>query len=342
MSTSVPTKCIGCGSDRLSYRRAYRTNTKFGRRVFRGASLFECDVCHLVQLAPQPDPQVLADYYAWDYRRVAIYGTDVADPATFPKDNLFYYNRGQSAASLLAPHVASPRPVILDIGAGYGHVLHALAERFPESERMAIEFSAVCVRHLEKLGVRVFDQPAESVLPDLDKQFDLVIISHVLEHVQDPRALLELVRTKLKPGGLLYVEVPNIPLEAVLRYPDHVWAPRYDEPHISFFSEDALRGLLESIGLDVEFADTAGPEYRYISPLRFRMPHARWAIQRLIPKPLFHFLRRRVLTKPLRVNEREEAFYKYGGFRIWIRSISRWPGKAAANASLRSEAYAST
>jgi hypothetical protein len=99
-------------------------------------------------------------------------------------------------------------------------------------------------------------------------------------------------------------------------------------------------------GFEVQLCDTAGPEYRYVSWVKFRLPHGRWSVQKMIPPPLFHFLRKVSITKRLRVQEREHAFYKYGGFRIWVRSVSRKPlaqttvksdgqdvGKLEANAS---------
>ncbi|MBI1790681.1 MAG: class I SAM-dependent methyltransferase, partial [Acidobacteria bacterium] len=223
----------------------------------------------------------------------------------------------------VAPRVRAESPRILDIGAGFGHILYALGERFPKSRRTAIEFSGVAARHLQSIGVDVITEPVENVLPRMEGQFDVVVISHVLEHLLDPGAVLKLIRSSLAPNGVLYVEVPNIPADSLLRFPDHVWAPRFDEPHITFFSTGSLHTLLESRGLTALFCDTAGPFYRYISSLRFRMPTARWFIQHKMPPALFHFLRRQSFTKPVRMREREESFYQYGGCRIWIRSISQ-------------------
>lgn len=303
--------------------RPYRTKTDAGREIFSDSHLRECVSCGLVQAVPRPSLQELSDYYAVDYRAAYCAGEDVADVEAFPKDNLFYYNRGQSIAELLSPHIDGEAPEILDVGAGYGHTLAALGERYPDSERTAIEFSDVCVRHLRSLGVEVHDEPAEDVLPRIERSFDVVVVSHVLEHLLNPREILELLRSHLRPGGVLYIEVPNIPRETIGRFPDHVWAPRFDEPHVSFFSADVLRGMLASADLEVEFCETAGPRYRYISGWRYRMPTMRWLVQGLIPRPIFHFLRRSSFTRAVRVREREDAFYEYGGLRLWIRAVSR-------------------
>lgn len=303
--------------------RGYRMNTTYGPAVFGDAWLLGCAQCGLAQVSPRPDPHALGRYYESDYRSGRVYGTDVSDPAQFPRDNLFYFNRGQSIAELVAKHVRTERPQILDIGTGFGHVLHALGERFPQSRRLAIEFNDYAVDHLTSLGIEVITDSVEAALPKLGTQFDVIVLSHVLEHLLEPRAVLQLLHDKLAPGGVLYVEVPNIPAESLRRYPDNVWAPRYDEPHLTFFNATALQELLRRERFDVEFCDTCGPEYRYISALRFRTPPLRYALQRLLPHRAFLFLRSLRATQPLRVREREAAFYEYGGFRIWIRSVSR-------------------
>lgn len=326
----VASRCLLCGSPSLAPRRRYRTKTKHGRAIFGETWLHECQDCGLVQSGPCPTLQQLADYYAVDYRNGCFAGADVADLSQFPLDNLFYYNRGQSIAELVAPYLTAQRstgqsPRILDIGAGYGHILHALGERFPTATRTAIEFSEVCVTHLRSLGITVHAEPAETVLPRLNEQFDLIVLSHVLEHLLDPQSMLQMIHERLAPGGLLYIEVPHIPAEAVTDYIDSVWAPRFDEPHITFFSPQPLTRLLQQAGFAVPFCDTAGLVYKRVSRLAFEMPHWRWFLQRVMPRSFFHFLRRQRLMQPLKVKTREDSFYQYGGFRIWIRSISQKP-----------------
>lgn len=315
--------CLGCAGTAGSPVRPYRMNTPHGRQVFGQPRLFECAQCGLVQVEPGPSAAALDTYYRIGYRKHNLFGSDVADTSRFPLDNVFYYNRGQSIAELVAPHITTQAPRVLDIGAGYGHILHAFGERYPDAQRQAIEHSDVCVQHLRRIGMDVVSRPVEEVLPELKSRFDVIVLSHVLEHILEPRPVLNLIRESLAPGGLLYIEVPNIPRESLLRYPDHPWAPRWDEPHITFFSLDSLRRLIGSSSFAEVFCDTGGPHYRHISGARYWLPPGKAFLLNLLPRPVFHFLRRQRVTAGLRVQTREETFYQYGGFRIWIRSIWR-------------------
>jgi len=315
--------CLGCAGTGGSAVRRYRTNTPHGRELFGRPELYECSACGMVQVEPGPSADALDAYYRADYRKHKLYGSDVADTSRFPLDNLFYYNRGRSIAELVAPHVTVAAPRVLDIGAGYGHILHAFGERYPEAERLAIEYSDACVRHLEGIGVTVENRAVEEVLPALEGRFDVVVLSHVLEHLREPRAVLELIRRSLVPGGVFYVEVPNIPRESLRRFPDNPWAPRWDEPHITFFDVDALKRLMGAAGFEERFCDTGGPYYRYIPGWRFRLPPGKATLLNLLPRPVFHFLRGQTFTSGMRVQTREPSFYEYGGFRIWIRSVWR-------------------
>ena len=75
---------------------------------------------------------------------------------------------------------------------------------------------------------------------------DLVCCRHVLEHVEDPPAFVATVREAMGAGAVLYVEVPAA--EYMLETAG-VWDVIYE--HCSFFTEPALRRLLETTGLEV-------------------------------------------------------------------------------------------
>lgn len=324
-------RCLACGAGGLRAVRPYRLDSPHARPLFGGAQLYECAGCGLVQMAPLPDGPALDRYYAETYRSGGKRGAEAASADDFPRDNLFFLHRGESIAALLAPlarerGLAAPR--ILDVGAGFGHILHALGQAFPDSRRFALEISDVCVRHLRSIGISVFTVPTEAWLDRSTESFDIIVLSHVLEHLRDPVATLRRLRERLTPRGLLYVEVPNIPAGSLTRYPDHPWAPRFDEPHLTFFSEATLRGVLERAGLAVAFLSTAGPHYREVPAWRYRMPPLVPLAASLLPAGVKRFLRRQRFTAPVQTFGAAGPFFQYGGAGIWLRSVST-PGEGS-------------
>jgi SAM-dependent methyltransferase len=75
---------------------------------------------------------------------------------------------------------------------------------------------------------------------------DLVCCRHVLEHIEDPRAFAATIREAMDEDAVLYVEVPSA--EHMLETTG-VWDVIYE--HCSYFTEPALRRLLESTGFQV-------------------------------------------------------------------------------------------
>jgi len=139
-----------------------------------------------------------------------------------------------------------PHDGILDIGAGEGSILSRLAELGFGESHTAIDVSqtgidAIRSRELPSLvECRCFD--GESI-PYPDAQFDLAILSHVVEHVEHPRKLLyEAARV----ARHVFVEVP---LEHNLRLPRDFVAD--DLGHINAYTATSVRRLLQSCGLEV-------------------------------------------------------------------------------------------
>jgi SAM-dependent methyltransferase len=103
---------------------------------------------------------------------------------------------------------------------------------------------------VRKAGIPIFTGNLD-VLQDQEGSFDLVTMWHVLEHLHDPAADLRLVRRLLADGGSLLIEVPNSDsIIAKLFRAD--WVP-WDLPrHLSHFTPDSLRRMLEEAGFRVQ------------------------------------------------------------------------------------------
>ena len=75
--------------------------------------------------------------------------------------------------------------------------------------------------------------------------FDVIVLSHVLEHLLDVRAAVASMFSLLSPGGLVYLEMPD-----ATRYTDCLVAPFHDfnTEHINHFSPRTLRLLMDDHG----------------------------------------------------------------------------------------------
>jgi SAM-dependent methyltransferase len=75
------------------------------------------------------------------------------------------------------------------------------------------------------------------------KEYDLVLLTHILEHIYDPKSFLEKVVNLLDSSGRILIEIP------VLEEPDQ-WPPGYFTfEHVNYFSETSLLNLLSLLNL---------------------------------------------------------------------------------------------
>lgn len=120
---------------------------------------------------------------------------------------------------------------MLDFGCGGGGLAHALAARFPDIQFFGFDVNADFPSDLPNLRF-------ESVLPD--QTHDLVILSHVVEHIVDLSEVTSLFDL-VADSGLIYIEMPD-----PARYQDFE-QPQFgyyvDRLHINHFSQRSLLRL---------------------------------------------------------------------------------------------------
>lgn len=134
---------------------------------------------------------------------------------------------------------------ILDIGCGNGGLLLALKQRGYKNLK-GLDPSVVCVNNIRKQGIEaivggIFDNNSGGL-------FDLIILTHVFEHVYDLQLAVRNISAKLKPDGKLYIEVPD-----ASRYDKFYRVPYYyfDTEHVNHFSKESLKNLLTGNNFDL-------------------------------------------------------------------------------------------
>jgi SAM-dependent methyltransferase len=207
-------------------------------------AVVQCQLCGLCYTNPRPDAATIGQFYPVGYgphtrarpRRKLRKWYPLAAIEGRPRPEL----RNQPTGA---------RRRLLDFGCGGGTFLERMAGQGWEVTGLDLSAEAVrCVR--EELGLPVLHGtlPHPDVPPD---SFDVVTMWHSLEHVHAPLETLRQVRAVLRPGGRLFVAVPNIeswPFRQFGRWWYGLDVPR----HLTHFAPATLRLMLERGGFRLD------------------------------------------------------------------------------------------
>lgn len=152
--------------------------------------------------------------------------------------------RLRDIADMVASHAVGRDARILDLGCANGGLLAAFKSS-GFSDLTGVDPSPACAavtrntHHVDSVAASLYS------LPDLGL-FDIITLSHVLEHLEDLRGAAWNFARLLRPGGMVYIEVPD-----ASRYSEFLIAPFQDfnTEHINHFSHHSLRRLSAAVGL---------------------------------------------------------------------------------------------
>lgn len=228
------------------------------RRDRRGRELSTvlCRRCGLVSHLAIPSDEELLRYYQRRYRQ-DYHGQSRPAPHRIVRA----WRRGAELARLLAPGL-SPGDEVLDVGAGLGCTVKQLdlAGVAARGIEPGVAFQSFSQRELAaRIGIGSWrDLPPQP-------RYRLVLLVHVIEHLNSPREALTHLRRTLAPGGQLYVECPNL-------YSPHAAPGRWFHPaHVYNFTPATLAMLCRGCGFHIDSA-LGGERDRNLRLLLSRSP----------------------------------------------------------------------
>jgi SAM-dependent methyltransferase len=170
-----------------------------------------------------------------------------------------YQNAGNPPLLALLP--SGGEGAVLDCGCGAGDNARILASMgwTVDGVTISADEASLAARYCRRVEVANL----EAGLPPLDTSYDVVLMSHVLEHLVSPGPLLSDVKAVLAPAGRIAVALPNVLL----------WRNRLaflggsfeytqegimDSTHVRFYTHASGRRLLERHGFKVMHSSASG------------------------------------------------------------------------------------
>jgi SAM-dependent methyltransferase len=208
--------------------------------------LWRCAGCDLVRTEPQLTSKELVPYYAEEYWG----GIKPADPNWIRRDqrertDFLYRFRGEGS--------------VLDVGCGLGFFLRALDPK--RWDRYGVE--PMPVPYGEAARALGADRIRNSDLlgaPLPAAKFDAVTFWDSLEHLPNPRAILQEAGRLLRPGGIVLIGLPNFGGYQARHFGED-WFGLSLPHHFYHYTRETLTRMLESCGFRVRaMEDRTGAE----------------------------------------------------------------------------------
>lgn len=218
-------------------------------------NLYRCGVCSLMFFRPLFEKTVLAMDSVDD---AELFGNNVLKAL---HEKIIISREIKTVRKILG----TDRISVLDVGCGTGWISNIWKSHGADVTGLEASVVRADVAE-ERYGIPVFRGYVEDF--QTDRKFDLVILRHVVEHLEQPGHVLSMLREVLADDGLILIIVPNI--DCIGRFlfgTNWTWVLPW---HCNFFNPKSLQMLLKYAGFDPEkLYQTASPLWYPESLFRF-------------------------------------------------------------------------
>jgi SAM-dependent methyltransferase len=240
-------KCVCCGSTLFNKSGTYRLEAKN-----ISYPLVKCNKCGHVFAHPTPKKKDIEKYYKSDdfWKEYGLSKTVYEmnwDEIMGVNSTMWENNyRAREQLDFIKRKCKSKKNNrIIEFGSGFAPFLYNCRKN---GFRMlfALEPSSEICDYLAKKNIKTYSMLMEEFVNKKKlPEFDLMHISHTLEHIKEPDRVLKKLRKNLSRQGVLFIEVP---------YRDNL-RPFHQGMHLQFFNRDSISRLLERCGYKVLFVE---------------------------------------------------------------------------------------
>lgn len=217
------------GANFLDIRRRKLFDVWFSNKKEIVLTSIYCKACGFKCYSPRPNETDLQAKYQYLSEREKTGA--LANPT--PRALRLDHQREVFLGKVIAKHHDLRFQKVLDVGGGDGRLLKPFIKE--KCDCFIVDFNPKPLPQIHRLGSTIDDIQTKDL-------FDIIICSHVLEHVTEPGKLLQDIRSHLSNDGVVYIEVPIQIWEGIPINLDPV-------THINFFTVASLRNALLLNGL---------------------------------------------------------------------------------------------
>ncbi len=135
---------------------------------------------------------------------------------------------------------------IIDVGCGLGFLLSALD---PKWEKHGVEVSKLAAEQAKKWGKIFVGNLNKANHPS--EYFDVVVLYHVIEHIDNPFDIINEIKRILKPKGKLILGTPDFDCACARLFKDK-FRLLHDKTHVSLFTNDSMHRFLRDNSFIIE------------------------------------------------------------------------------------------
>ena len=213
----------------------------------------QCLFCKTVFVNPRPSLELLHEFYAQS--NVYAFWNKYIFPATDEsrRRNIF----APRVDRMLDICIKSKTNLgtLLEVGAGFGTFGEEVRSRAAFDRILLLEMTPGLAQSCRDRGFEVHETPVEQ-LNFPEASIDVIASFETLEHLFSPEDFIRACKRLIKPGGLLFLSVPNFYGFDILSLSTH--SNSIDHEHLNYFNPTSLPLLLKRCELDVIDIQTPG------------------------------------------------------------------------------------
>lgn len=253
IATTKITSCNTCGSSKYNI---IAGSPDFEYRTCSNEFTFgECADCGTVYLVDRPDASGLGTIYPDSYI-----------PYSFNEHlgPIIAFARNVVQKKKVGPvrQYAPEKALVVDVGCGGGEFLRILRDSGDSSWRLVgVDISERAMDVLKQLNI-------EGVLGRFEEMEwplpapDVIVMNQVIEHLEDPKAVVARSFDLLRPGGVLMMETPSVDAWDAKLFRKRHWGGWHTPRHWVLYTPETLKRLADEAGFEtVEVTHLLSPNF---------------------------------------------------------------------------------